>query len=135
MNRRSIFTLALFSFLTHVGAHAIESTIIKENRSSILVKVEAGIPDEISDELKAKELAKEGAISKAQEQILNYVLEMKTRSGKKLKEAEIPIITLQTEIREFVKQGKPKEVIYTLKKCKLTYELNKKPLKKILKAH
>ncbi len=108
--------------------------IINEGSRVIEVRSTAPIPEEITNETQASALSREAAITQGQAELLTYVLNKKTRSGKTLAEAEIPSLDLQGKIRTLIREVRIKKSTWKDKKCTVFLQMNKKPLKTLLKS-
>jgi hypothetical protein len=117
------------------GLSAADKTTVNETMSLLIVKAEAPVPSEITDEMQAQNVARDAAETWGQTQILTYILKKKTKSGKILAVAETPSLELQKEIRDYVKSAKAEDVKYENKICRLNLVLPKGPLKAILKKN
>ncbi len=108
---------------------------VSEGLNSIVVTTVAPIPQEIENVTQAQALAREAAIGLGQREILNYILQKKTKSEKLLSVAEVPSLQLQDEIRGLVQGAIVKKTHWTNDECRVTLEIDKRHLKDILKKN
>lgn len=111
------------------------SAEISETPFSITAAATAPLPTEVKDETQARALSREAAVALAQAAILERVLQMKTRSHKLVKDAEIPSLELQNNVRATIQGAEILKTKWTADSCRVTLVLRKSRLRPLLRNY